>query len=131
MESTDGGSGCGAKTGCTTLKISRTREAEWLALVLLIPLLTWRCGLALLSAGEAAPFWDSLTTVLSLAAQYLLCRKRLENWLLWIVADIIYIPLYFSRHLPLTAVLYGVFLVMCFSDGNGGAAHGGRSGDTR
>ena len=64
--------------------------------------------------GEwGGPFWDSLTTVLSLAAQYLLCRKRFENWFLWIAADVIYVPLYLSRHLPLTAVLYAVFLGMC------------------
>jgi nicotinamide mononucleotide transporter len=61
----------------------------------------------------AAPFWDSMTTILSLAAQYLLCRKRLENWLFWIAADVVYVPLYTSRHLPLTAGLYAVFLLMC------------------
>ena len=95
------------------LVISRTTRAEWLALLVAIPLCT--CGLkeVLLAVNGAAPFWDSFTTVLSLAAQYLLCRKRLENWWLWIAADVIYVPLYFARGLPLTAVLYGVFLVMC------------------
>lgn len=56
---------------------------------------------------------DAFTTILSLAAQYLLNRKTIENWLLWIVADVIYIWLYISRGLQLTAVLYFVFLCLC------------------
>lgn len=95
------------------LKISHTSRAEWLTLVLVIPLGTWGFRELLLAVHGAAPFWDSLTTMLSLAAQYLLCRKRVENWFLWIAADVIYIPLYLSRHLPLTAVLYAGFLAMC------------------
>ena len=97
----------------TVLRISHTTRNEWLVLVAAIPLGTWGLREILIAVNGAAPFWDSLTTVLSLAAQYLLCRKRFENWFFWIAADIIYIPLYFSRHLPLTAVLYAVFLVMC------------------
>ena len=97
----------------TVLKISKTTRVEWLMMAALILLGT--CGFReiLLVVNGAAPFWDSLTTVLSLAAQYLLCRKRFENWFLWIAADVIYVPLYLSRHLPLTAVLYAVFLAMC------------------
>jgi len=97
----------------TVLKISRTTRIEWLVLLGAIPLCTSGLREILLAVNGAAPFWDSLTTVLSLAAQYLLCRKRFENWFFWIAADVIYIPLYLSRHLPLTAVLYAAFLVMC------------------
>lgn len=96
------------------LAISRTPIREWIALAVAIPLATIGFREILLWLAGAAPFWDSLSTVLSLAAQYLLTRKRLENWFFWILADLIYIPLYFSRSLPLTAVLYGVFLIMCF-----------------
>jgi len=96
-----------------TIPISRTRRAEWLALALAMPLATIGLRKVLLLVNGAAPFWDAFTTVLSLAAQYLLCRKRLENWLFWIMVDVIYVPLYLSRNLPLTAVLYSVFLVMC------------------
>jgi nicotinamide mononucleotide transporter len=67
----------------------------------------------LLVANGAAPFWDSFTTILCLAAQYLLCRKRVENWFFWIAADVIYVPLYLSRELPLTALLYALFLALC------------------
>ena len=97
----------------TALKISRTTRTEWVALTAAIPFATWGLREVLLAVNGAAPFWDSLTTVLSLAAQYLLCRKRFENWFFWIAADVIYVPLYLSRHLPLTAVLYAVFLAMC------------------
>jgi nicotinamide mononucleotide transporter len=101
----------------TVLKVSRTTRIEWLVLVGAVPLGTWGLREILVAVNGAAPFWDSLTTVLSLAAQYLLCRKRLENWLFWIAADLVYIPLYLSRHLPLTAVLYTVFLGMCLVGG--------------
>jgi nicotinamide mononucleotide transporter len=99
--------------GRTELAISRATRVEWASLLVLVPLTTWGLRELLVAVNGAAPFWDSLTTVLSLAAQYLLCRKRLENWFLWIAADVIYVPLYMSRDLPLTAVLYGIFLVMC------------------
>lgn len=72
-------------------------------------LLLWR---ALQGAGGSASFWDALTTCLSLGAQWLLTRKRLETWHLWIMVDIVYVPLYVSRGLNLTALLYAVFLVM-------------------
>lgn len=97
----------------TVLRITRTSRAEWMTLAATIPTGTWALREILVAVNGAAPFWDSLTTVLSLAAQYLLCRKRFENWFLWIAADLIYIPLYFGRQLPLTAALYGVFLAMC------------------
>ncbi len=65
------------------------------------------------SVNDSSPFWDSITTVGSLVAQLMLTRKLLENWLLWMSVDIIYVGLYTSRHLYLTAVLYAIFFGMC------------------
>ena len=95
------------------LTISLSKRGEWIGLIAFIPSATWLMYFVLTKVNDAVPFWDSLTTVLSLAAQYLLCLKRLENWFFWIAADLIYVPMYLSRNLPLTAVLYGIFLMMC------------------
>lgn len=67
------------------------------------------------SINDAAPFLDALTTVLSLIAQYLLNCKRIENWYVWITADILYVGLYVQKGLHLTAVLYAIFIAMCIA----------------
>jgi nicotinamide mononucleotide transporter len=76
---------------------------------------TWGLTLLLGWANDIAPFWDALTTGLSLAAQFLLNLKRIENWAFWILADVIYIPLYAVKRLDLTAVVYVLFLGLCFA----------------
>jgi len=68
--------------------------------------------LVLRDAKDSAPFLDALTTSLSLCAQWLLNRKYVENWYVWIAADLVYVPLYAWKGLYLTAGLYAVFLVM-------------------
>jgi nicotinamide mononucleotide transporter len=65
------------------------------------------------SVGDASPLLDALTTVLSVEAQYLMTRKVIEHWLVWMLADIIYIWLYASRSLYLTSALYIIFFAMC------------------
>ncbi|OWK40441.1 nicotinamide riboside transporter PnuC [Fimbriiglobus ruber] len=95
------------------LPISHTPRFELFVLAAAVPFATWGLREILVEVQGAAPFWDALTTVLSLVAQFLMCRKRLENWLVWIITDAIYVPLYLSHEMSLTAVLYAVFLVMC------------------
>jgi len=58
------------------------------------------------------PWLDSALTTISLIAQWMIARKKIENWLLWIVVDIIYIPMYLYKGLPLTALLYILFLAI-------------------
>jgi nicotinamide mononucleotide transporter len=74
---------------------------------------TWGLTVLLSAAHDIAPFWDALTTALSLAAQWLLNLKKLQNWYFWIAADVIYVPLYFVKVLYLTGIVYVLFLSMC------------------
>ena len=70
-------------------------------------------GLFLRRATDAAlPFWDAGTTSFSLVAQWMLTKKWLENWLIWIVVDVVYVGMYLYKQLYPTAGLYLVFLVL-------------------
>jgi len=62
--------------------------------------------------GTAPPV-DALITALSLCAQWQLNRRQTSSWAWWIIVDVISIPLYWSRDLPLIAALYAVFLLIC------------------
>ncbi len=95
------------------LKVSRVSTKTAIILFLITVVSTYFMTGYLTSINDSAPFWDALTTVMSLVAQYMLTRKLLENWIVWISADIIYIALYASKNLYLTSVLYFVFLLMC------------------
>jgi nicotinamide mononucleotide transporter len=57
------------------------------------------------------PFIDSVILVISILAQFLLISRRLENWLFWIIVNIVAIPVYFFKGLFLTSGLYAIFLV--------------------
>jgi nicotinamide mononucleotide transporter len=61
----------------------------------------------------ALPYPDAFTTLLSVFAQFLMTRKVLENWTLWIIADVVYIGVYSIKSLYWTAGLYVVFLALC------------------
>ncbi len=67
----------------------------------------------LVQAGGAAPWPDAFITASSLWAQWLLNRKSIACWPWWIAVDLVSVPLYWSRHLPLIAALYVVFLALC------------------
>jgi nicotinamide mononucleotide transporter len=89
-----------------------TARTVLVLLALLVPA-TWGLTALLTRAHDIAPLWDALTTALSLAAQWLLNAKQLENWWFWIAADLVYIPLYAVKALDLTAIVYAMLLAMC------------------
>lgn len=97
----------------TALKVEKATLKTWFYLVPITAIGTYVMMKYLQTIGDAAPFLDALTTCMSLAAQYLLTKKYIENWYIWISADVIYIGLYIWKGLWLTGILYGLFLTMC------------------
>ena len=59
--------------------------------------------------ASTVPVWDSFTTACSVVAYWLLSRKYVEQWLVWLVVDVVTVGLYFYKDIPLTAMLYAVY----------------------
>ncbi|MBA3732962.1 nicotinamide mononucleotide transporter [Patescibacteria group bacterium] len=97
----------------TELPVQNVTKRTAFILAFLTLAFTWIMTIYLRKISDVSPFLDALTTVLSLVAQYLLTKKYIENWYIWITADVIYIYLYAYKNLYLTSILYFIFLCMC------------------
>ena len=96
-----------------TLPITRTPPGLWGGLAAAGVAYALGAGYLLAHHTDAAlPYYDSTTTAVSLVAQYLLSRRKLENWPLWIAVDVVYVGIYWHRGLALTSLLYVVYLVL-------------------
>jgi nicotinamide mononucleotide transporter len=58
------------------------------------------------------PVWDALTTAIFIIGMWLMALKKIENWIFWILGDLISIPLYASKSLALTSFQFAVFLAL-------------------
>jgi nicotinamide mononucleotide transporter len=97
----------------TELPVSRTSARLWLLLATLGAIGTALIGTLLSRKTDAAlPYIDAMTTSTSLVAQWMMTRKLLENWLIWVAVDVVYIGMYIYKSLYVTAVLYLIFLVL-------------------
>ena len=92
------------------------RMSERVRLAVLIPLAALLIGIVLSRYTDASrPYVDATVSVLSLAANWLLARRMLENWVLWLTADVIYIWLFLSKGLVASAALYTLFLALAIA----------------
>ncbi len=58
------------------------------------------------------PYIDSMTTYSAVWATYLMIRKVLENWWYWLAVDLTSIVIYWSRELPLTSLLFVIYVLL-------------------
>lgn len=58
------------------------------------------------------PLFDSISTALSIVAMWMLSRKYVEQWLVWLVVDMISVGLYIYKGIPLTGGLYAIYCVL-------------------
>lgn len=61
------------------------------------------------------PFFDSMSTALSIVAMWMLSRKLVEQWLVWLVVDAISVGLYLYKGIPITAMLYTLYCALAIA----------------
>ena len=98
------------------LPVTHIRLREWLVLGLLGAAATALVALFLISRTDSpAPWPDAAILAFSLLATWAQARRRLECWAIWIGVDLVAVPLYASRGLPLTAALYLAYMMLCIA----------------
>ena len=99
--------------GRSPLPVTRARPRELLIALVLGAAGAWGIGALLARFTNASlPHLDATLTSASLVAQWMATRKLLENWVLWIAADIVYVGMFIYKRLYPTAALYVVFTVL-------------------
>lgn len=66
-------------------------------------------GVLLKFTDSTVPYWDSFTTSSAFVAMWLMAKKKIENWIFWILTDVVSVPLYFHKGLLLTSFQYLFF----------------------
>ena len=101
--------------GANRTELHVTRTAPRLGAVLTLIALAGSAALGVFLRGAtdaALPFMDSFLSSTSLVAQWMMTKKKLENWLVWIGVDVLYVGMFVFKHLYITAGLYAVFLAL-------------------
>ena len=95
--------------------VRNTSKKQWLILTI-VALAAWLILFWILTrfTDSEIPGWDALTTAASIVATWMLAKKLIEHWLLWIIIDLISMALYIYKGLFPTSALFAVYTIMAF-----------------
>ena len=99
----------------TVVPVRQASKKMWFKLIAIAILLYFAILIILLNFTDSdVPFMDSFTTALSIIATWMLAKKYIEQWLIWIFVDIISAGLYIYKELWPTVILFAVYTVMAY-----------------
>lgn len=94
------------------LFVSKTNN-KLAVVLLLITIVIFILYTVVLKKTDSTIFYlDAFTTSASITATWMLARKKIEHWIIWIVVNIIYVGLYFNQELYPTLLLYAVYTIL-------------------
>jgi nicotinamide mononucleotide transporter len=96
-----------------TLSVSRTSLVLWMKLsIVSLLLFSFFAWILVRFTDTQVPFLDAIITALSIVATWMLARKKLEHWLIWVVVDAISIGMFVVKGLYPTTLLFLVYTVL-------------------
>lgn len=103
-------------TNQTQLPVSSNNPSENLVSLLILVVSYVVLNFVLIEYTDSdVPRWDAITTAFAFTAMWLMAKKKIENWLAWIITDLISIPLYFYKGYILTSFQFLVFLILAIA----------------
>ena len=95
------------------LPITRMPKRSWLkASIVFLVAQFIIAGVLINYTDSNVPWWDAFTTALSIIGMWMLARKYLEQWWIWIVVDVVCVGLYVYKELYFTAGLYALYAII-------------------
>jgi len=92
--------------------LSRRQKLYYLAVGVVLTVIFGFIGLTYLNSS--LPFIDAFTTVFAFIATWMVVKKNIENWIIWIVVDGVGIGMYWYKDLKLTALLFLIYTIIAF-----------------
>lgn len=87
------------------------KSGIWLSMLFFVTwaLITW---ILITFTDSNVPYSDAFTTALSIIGMYMLARKYIEQWMVWIIVDVVCVGLYIYKELYFTSALYAVYAII-------------------
>ena len=102
-----------SKGGATKMPITHMPQRSWLKAGVVYVVAQFFIAWVLINFTDSdVPWWDAFTTALSIVGMWMLARKYLEQWWIWIVVDVVCIGLYIYKELYFTAGLYALYAII-------------------
>ncbi|MFC3879866.1 nicotinamide riboside transporter PnuC [Algoriphagus namhaensis] len=101
------------KAGQVELPVTWLKPKGWVIAILIFVASYGLLSIVLSNFTDSdVPYWDSFTTASAFVGMWLMAKKKVENWIAWIVTDLVSVPLYFYKGLVLTSFQFLFFTVL-------------------
>ncbi len=101
--------------GSATLFITKSNSRDWINALLFFSICWVTLCLVLKNFTDSTvPQADAFTSAAAFTGMWLMNKKKIENWVWWIITNLASIPLNFYKHLVFTSFQYLVFLILAF-----------------